>query len=81
MMVSSIQSLINRYNLTEEDVNTKIIDKHIDVISRSLCTKWKSLPAHLHLPPIVASDIDCLTVKEEEKRFKFLTTWREKKRG
>ena len=78
-MASKIQSLIVRYGLTEEDVNTKITDMHIGDISRSWCSQWKSLRARLGLDPIVANDIDRLTLKEEEKRSTFLTTWREKK--
>ena len=78
-MAISIESLIARYQLTEENVNRVITDKHIEVISRCCCSKWKSLPAHLELALIVARGIDCTEVNEEDKRRTFLTTWKEKK--
>ena len=79
LMASSIESLIARYQLTEENVNREITDIHIDVISRYCCSKWKSLPAHLKLATIVAEDINCKEVNEEDKRQTFLSTWKKKK--
>ena len=78
-MASSIESLIARYQLTEENVNREITDIHIGVISRSYCSKWKSLPSYLGLGTIVAEDINRTEVNEEDKRRTFLTTWKEKK--
>ena len=68
-----------KYHLTEEEVSIKITDRHIVDISISLCTKWKFLPAYLGLAANIAQDIDCKPVNEEEKRLKFLTTWKVKK--
>ena len=65
--------------LESEDVNNKITDKHIEVISRSSCKKWIYLPAHLELDSIIAEDIDGLPVDEDKKRHKFFSTWKEKK--
>ena len=78
-MASSIESLIARHQLTEENVNRVITDIHIEVISRCCCSKWKSLPAHLGLATIIEEDINCKEVNEEDKRRTFLTTWKEKK--
>ena len=78
-MASSIESLIARYQLAEENVNRIITDIHIEVISRCCCSKWKSLPAHLGLATIIAEDINRKEVNEEDKRRTFLTTWKEKK--
>ena len=69
-------SLIARYHLTEEDVNKQITDQHIEIISRTSCSQWKSLPAHLGLLPITARDIDRGPGDEREKRNTFLTTWK-----
>ena len=78
-MASSVESLIVRYQLTEEDVNKQITDKDIEFISMSMCGKWKSLYAHLDLKAIIAEDIDRLQVDEDQKRSKFFSTWKEKK--
>ena len=76
-MASSFQSYCG---LTEEEVSKKITDEHIEVISRSLCSQWKSLPAHLGLATIVVDDIDKSNVMDErEKRDKFLRTWKKEK--
>ena len=73
------ESLIDRYQLKKGDVDKQITDKHIEVISRSSCGKWRSLPAHLELESIVIDDIDHQPVDEDEKRNKFFTTWKTKK--
>ena len=76
-MASSLESLIARYHLTEEDVNKQITDEHIEVIlsSTSLCSQWKSLPAHLGLATTIVGDID--STPETEKKKDFFTTWKE----
>ena len=73
------ESLIVRYQLTLEDVDKQITDIHIEAISRTLCGKWRSLPAHLELDSIIIEDIDHLQVEEDQKRNKFFTTWKAKK--
>ena len=78
-MARSLESLIARYHLTEEDVSKQITDEHIEVISRSTCRKWRSLYAHLDLSSIAVDDVDHLPVDEDQKRFKFLTSLKEKK--
>ena len=78
-MASSLESLTVRYHLAEEDVDKQITDKHIEVISRSSCKKWRFLYAHLDLASIDVDNIDHMQVDEDQKRFKFLITWKEKK--
>lgn len=77
-MARSLESLVDSYHLTEEDINKQITDGHVEDISRSLCGKWRSLPAHLELDPIVVGDIDYKQLEEGEKRSKFFTTWKRK---
>ena len=76
-MARSLESLIVRYHLTEEDVKKQITDEHIGVISSSssLCSQWKSLPVHLGLATVGA--IDSTPVTETEKKRDFFTTWKE----
>ena len=78
-MARSLESLIVRYRLTEEDVNKQITDEHIGVISSSssLCSQWKSLPTHLGLANTIVGDIDSTPVTETEKKMDFFTTWKE----
>lgn len=73
--------LITSFDLTEKDVNEKITDQHIEVISRSMCSKWKSLPSHLGLDTTIVDDIQRSRhlIDESEKRNKFLTIWKEEK--
>ena len=59
--------------LTEGD---QVSDEHLETISRSCCEKWKSLPAHLELETIVASDIDKKQKDEDEKRHDFFKKWK-----
>lgn len=73
-----LESLIARYNLTQEDVEKQISDIHIEVISRSWCKKWRHLCAHLELDFIVADDIESQKVDEDQNRLKFFTTWKAK---
>ena len=80
-MACSLESLIARYHLTEEDVSKRITYEHIEVISSStsLCSQWKSLPAHLGLTIVntIVGDIDSTLVTETEKKRDFFTTWKE----
>ena len=78
-MAHSLESLIVRHHLTEEDVNKQITDEHIEVISSStsLCSQWKSLPVHLGLATTIVGDIDSTPVTKTEKKSFFFTTWKE----
>ena len=77
-MAGSLESLLDSHLLSEEDINKQITDGDMEAISRSLCRKWRSLPAHLKLDSIVVGDIDLVQLEEGEKRSKFFATWKEK---
>ena len=77
--MADLEPLIVKYVLTQEDLNKKVTDKHIEVISRSSCRKWKSLYSHLEMKPIHVGDIDCKEMDEDQKRVKFFSTWKENK--
>ena len=77
-MAGSFESLLDCHHLSEEDINKQITDGDMETISRSLCRKWRSLPAHLELDSIVVGDIDLVHLEEGEKRSKFFATWKEK---
>lgn len=73
-------SLMERYNLTEEDCNKQVSNSHLEEISRSLCKHWISLPSHLEMQSFVLGDSDY--EGEEEKRlwkYNFFLVWKQKK--
>lgn len=74
--MSEITSLLNRYQLKAEDYSRQISDKDIDVISRSFCTKWRSLPSYLGMKKIVVGDIDRGPGSEDDKRRDFFLKWK-----
>lgn len=77
--MSELPSLLLLYGLKEEDCNRQISDRDIDVLSRSSCTKWRSLPTYLGMPSIIASDIARGPGSEEEKRSAFFQKWKHTK--
>ena len=77
-MAVSLESIVDNHHLSEEDISKEITDGHIEVISRSLCEKWRSLPPHVDLDSIVVKDIDRMQLEEGEKRGKFFGIWKEK---
>lgn len=74
-----MESVLARYNLTAKDCNVKISEHHLQDISRKFCEKWRSLPIHLGLNPIVTKDIDRSQLEESEKRHSFFSKWEEEK--
>ena len=72
----SLDQILNTYKLEEKDCDGAVSDLHLEVISRSYCTKWKSLPAHLEMKEVVVNDIDRITGDEQEKRHAFLKKWK-----
>ena len=71
--------VIEHCGLTEKDCNKPVSDAHLECISRSSYTSWKSLPAHLGLETIVAEDADHSQVHPEEKRVEFFRQWKKRK--
>jgi hypothetical protein len=72
-------SLMEHYQLTEQDLDKQISDIHLDKISQSCCRKWKRLPPYLEMESIVGLDANLSAGEEEEKRLSFLFKWRDKK--
>ena len=71
-------SLMKTYGLTDREWMKPITEKHIIDISRSYCTKWKSLYAFLAMESIIAEDIaKNPAYDEEEKRVAFFKKWRD----
>ena len=72
---------LKHHGLTERDVNRIVSDEHLEVISRTCCEQWKSLPPHLGLDTIVANDIDTDGTLRgyRAKRLEFFHTWKEVK--
>ncbi len=72
-------SIMEHYQLQEEDCNKPISDSHLAKISQSICEKWRLLPSHLKMEPIVTKDIDRESKSEEEKRLEFLKRWKQER--
>ena len=75
--VPTVSEVMKTYNVPEKACHKKVTDKHLDMISRSCCKEWKSLPSYLGLETIVADDISRSGGREEEKRHGFLLKWRD----
>ena len=63
-----------------KDCKTKISERHLQDIAKSLCEDWRHLPVHLGMNAIVEKDIDRDLQKESEKRRTFFYQW-EKEKG
>ena len=74
---SSFSDLIKQYELSHRCTKKKVSDAHLELISRSYCEEWKSLPPYLKLETVVANDIDRSAKTEREKRHDFLFEWKE----
>ena len=74
---SSFSDLIKRYELSHRSTKKQVSDAHLELISRSYCEEWKSLPPHLKLETIVANDIDRSAKDERQKRHDFLFEWKD----
>lgn len=77
--MEDFESLLQLYKLTEEESNKQVTDSHLDDISRSNCSRWRSLPPQLEIENIVVEDIDREHKGEEEKRKDFFYAWKQKK--
>ena len=72
----SLNSLLEHYQLKEEDYNRPISDQHLDEIARSSCSQWRSLRPELGLKKIVEDDIERDLKNEEAKRRSFFYKWK-----
>ena len=73
----SLPELARLYELTDRELERQVSDSHLEVISRSYCKQWKSLPPHLQLDRIVADDIDKSQKEDRVKRHEFLLQWKD----
>lgn len=79
-MAAATETLVERYQLQEEDLNSQITDKHLDKISHSHCSQWRRLPPYLGMESIVRDDVNRLSAsEEEEKRCAFFLKWKDMK--
>lgn len=77
---TSFADLVLLYSLNEDKYNRKISDKHFDEVSRSHCSRWRSLRARLEMKNIVVDDIDRAPgADEDEKRLSFFSKWKQKR--
>ena len=74
----ALSSLIERFELREEDCEKKMSDKQLDKIALSYCRKWELLCSQLEMEEIVEHDIkkSQSLITEEEKRRDFLFKWK-----
>ena len=59
--------------------NQKISNIHLVEITGAHCTKWRLLPPLLGLESTVKDDINRKSCDEREKRYDFLTEWKQQK--
>ena len=65
------------FELTDEDYNKQVSDKHLEELSRTHCRKWRQLPSHLDMDDIVEHDLDQNPSDERKKRHDFFKEWKE----
>ena len=66
--------------LLDDKCSKKISDIHLEQLSATRCRKWRYLPTHLGLAPIVTYDLEPLEHDrrpESEKRLDFFRGWKE----
>lgn len=76
---STFLDLLKQYELSHRSTKKPVSDVHLELISRSYCEQWKSLPPYLKLESTMAKDIDRSPKNEREKRHDFLFEWKETK--
>ena len=76
---ATVSSLMEQYQIPEEDCNRQIRDIHLEEISQSHCEKWRSLPSHLKMKTIIKKDIDRESKSEDEKRLAFFERWQQER--
>ena len=76
-----MNSMMAYFEISEENLNHVISDRHIEKISNSSCEKWRSLPPYLEMETIAAKDVDRdhSASDECEKRCSFLKKWKKMK--
>lgn len=64
------------YELADGDCNQPINMVHFDVISRTLCGGWRSLPTYLDMIEILVKDLERDLKVESERRKAFFSQWK-----
>lgn len=72
-------SLMEGYQLFDDDHNKQVSDSHVEELTRTHCGKWRYLPPHLGLDNTMKDDIDREYGSEREKRYNFFIEWKERK--
>ena len=72
----ALSSLIERFELSEEDCEKKMSDKQLDEIALSYCREWEPLRSELEMKEIVEHDIKKNFTTEEGRRRNFLLKWK-----
>lgn len=78
----SIDTLLEHCSLERAALQTKVTDKHLEVISRTVLTgeMWRKLAPHLEVDRNVVDNIEHDYSKEERKKHAFLCKWSEMKK-
>ena len=76
-----LNSLMEDFQLSEEDCKLQVTDIYLEKISSTSCEKWRSLPPYLKMEKIVTKDIDREHQgnDESEKRHTFFKKWKKTK--
>ncbi len=77
--VVTTNSLLEKFQLTDEDCDKQVSDRHLAELSRTHCRNWRQLPPYLYMASIVEHDIDCDSRGERKKREDFFKEWKEMK--
>lgn len=78
-MTLTLRSLIEQYQLSEEDCNSVISTEHLEKISDGHCLRWRLLPPFLGVEGSTIDIIERDFVEEKEKRHAFFFQWRQMK--
>lgn len=72
---------MKQFRLTERAMNRVVSDVHLEVVSRTCCEQWKSLPPHLGLDANLVKDIEANRKLRsyKSKRMEFFRKWKEVK--
>ena len=81
MASQAMADLMEKYRLTDADLNKQVTDIHIEKLSHTHCKDWRRLPPYLGLSRTVRGDIDHDSGKDKAKRYDFFTEWKDRKRA
>lgn len=78
--MADIESLKEHYEIKEDDWSKEVSEFDLKEISRSYCSKWRSLPCYLGMKDteVVNIDRNSSLVDEDEKKYAFFLQWKQK---